>query len=146
MVSIGELRADEVLDALELAADARVSAGEPASWVRELDDPAHVLLGARDEDGALVGVATGVVHGDIGDVLVVAVHADHRRRGVGAALTAALAGELEDRGAARVLLEVRPSNAAARTLYERQGFVQVDVRRGYYRDGADALVLAREHG
>jgi ribosomal-protein-alanine N-acetyltransferase len=47
-------------------------------------------------------------------------------------------------GARALLLEVRPSNAAARELYARYGFEQVGVRRGYYpaRDGReDALLL-----
>lgn len=41
-----------------------------------------------------------------------------------------------------VLLEVRRSNTAARQLYEKLGFLQLSVRRGYYRSPVeDALVL-----
>ena len=31
-----------------------------------------------------------------------------------------------------MLLEVRPSNTAARALYQRAGFLELSVRRGYY--------------
>ena len=44
-----------------------------------------------------------------------------------------------------VVLEVRPSNAAARGLYESMGFAEVGVSRGYYpaRTGReDAMILA----
>lgn len=47
-------------------------------------------------------------------------------------------------GAHCLWLEVRPSNVRARRLYERFGFVQVGLRRGYYPDvqgREDALVL-----
>jgi ribosomal-protein-alanine N-acetyltransferase len=47
-------------------------------------------------------------------------------------------------GAHTMLLEVRPTNQAARRLYLAYGFEQVGVRRGYYpaRDGReDALLL-----
>jgi len=49
--------------------------------------------------------------------------------------------------AARILvLEVRPSNAPARSLYERAGFERIALRRGYYpaptgREDAMVLVL-----
>jgi ribosomal protein S18 acetylase RimI-like enzyme len=45
-----------------------------------------------------------------------------------------------------MLLEVRPTNAAARALYARAGFVQLGVRRDYYpaKPGReDALLLGR---
>ena len=57
-----------------------------------------------------------------------------------AMLTAAAA-----RGAGRATLEVRPSNAAARHLYEKLGFLVAGRRPGYYRfPQEDALILWRE--
>ncbi|TQF76591.1 ribosomal-protein-alanine acetyltransferase, partial [Elioraea sp. Yellowstone] len=55
---------------------------------------------------------------------------------------AAAAAEAQARGAGRLFLEVAVGNAAARRLYGRLGFREVGQRRGYYPDGADALVLA----
>jgi ribosomal-protein-alanine N-acetyltransferase len=49
-------------------------------------------------------------------------------------------------GADRVLLEVREDNAGARAFYAARGFVEVDRRRRYYRDGATAVVLLRDLG
>ena len=52
----------------------------------------------------------------------------------------ALQADLE--GLEYMILEVRVSNTAARRLYERLGFRQVGVRRGYYTDTReDALLL-----
>ena len=39
-----------------------------------------------------------------------------------------------ERGAAKIFLEVRSANVPARSLYEKHGFVQISVRRGYYGD------------
>jgi ribosomal-protein-alanine N-acetyltransferase len=55
-----------------------------------------------------------------------------QRRGLGRALLdhfVELAGRF---GATRLLLEVRPSNVAARALYAQAGFLELSVRRGYY--------------
>ncbi len=44
-----------------------------------------------------------------------------------------------------VTLEVRPSNKEARPLYEKYGFKEVGVRRGYYTDdGEDALIMTTD--
>jgi ribosomal-protein-alanine N-acetyltransferase len=45
-----------------------------------------------------------------------------------------------------VRLFVRPSNAPARKLYERQGFRHTSTRKGNYADGEDALVLMKWAG
>ena len=48
-------------------------------------------------------------------------------------------------GAVRAVLEVRASNVAARSLYERVGFRQVALRRRYYTDPVeDAVLLGME--
>jgi [ribosomal protein S18]-alanine N-acetyltransferase len=46
-------------------------------------------------------------------------------------------------GALEMFLEVAEENAAARALYGRGGYVVVGCRRGYYRDGSDALVMRK---
>jgi len=42
-----------------------------------------------------------------------------------------------------VFLEVRESNAPARALYGRAGFVSIAVRKKYYGDGEDAVVMVK---
>ena len=45
-------------------------------------------------------------------------------------------------GAERLFLEVSTHNEAASRLYEQAGFTRQGIRRRYYADGSDALVLA----
>src|SRR5256885_7504703 len=61
-----------------------------------------------------------------------AVMPDFRRGGAASALLAYVLKEGARLGARRATLEVRRSNEAARTLYERFGFIVAGVRRGYY--------------
>ena len=52
----------------------------------------------------------------------------------------------QDAGGRILLLEVRPSNAAALALYRHVGFQQIGVRRNYYHDtegSEDAVVMSR---
>ena len=68
-----------------------------------------------------------------------------RRRGIGARLLLALLDLAAELGATVATLEVRLSNAEARRLYERFGFMPVGVRPRYYSDnGEDALIMTSE--
>ncbi len=94
------------------------------------------------EDGRLVGYVCLWEVADELHITNIAVHPSARRRGIGRALLGQLLDDARGRALRLVILEVRPSNAAARALYESFGFRVVGRRRGYYYDtGEDALVM-----
>jgi ribosomal-protein-alanine N-acetyltransferase len=95
---------------------------------------------AEDTTG-LVGYAGLYVVGPEADVQTVAVRADRQGAGLGRALVEDLLAEARRRACSRVMLEVREGSSAARRLYDRLGFEQVAVRRGYYGPGQDAVVM-----
>ena len=109
---------------------------------RELADDGRWCLVAR-RGGQVVAYLGALRQLDDVHVTDVAVAPVWRRQGVGAALLAELCRRVEDVGVAAITLEVRPSNAPALALYRRLGFVVEGRRRGYYRDGEDALILWR---
>lgn len=84
---------------------------------------------------------------DEAEVLTIATHPDHRRRGLARALLAQFHAVARARGATRAFLEVAADNAPAKTLYLAVGYRQVGQRRGYYArtaaPAADAIVLER---
>jgi [ribosomal protein S18]-alanine N-acetyltransferase len=80
-------------------------------------------------------------------ILNLAVHLDHRRRGIARQLLAAGLAQARELGAELAWLEVRPSNAAARALYASFAFKEVGRRPRYYDDTQeDALLLTLEWG
>jgi ribosomal-protein-alanine N-acetyltransferase len=100
----------------------------------------------------LVAVEDGQVLGYIGsqsvlgesDMMNVAVHPDHRRRGIAEMLVTTLSHDLKERDNVCLTLEVRASNMPAIGLYEKLGFVQVGLRKNYYRNPReDALILRK---
>ncbi len=66
-------------------------------------------------------------------------------QGLGRALMQVVQARCCQLGLAQLLLEVRESNHRARSLYQRLGFAQVGVRRGYYpaRLGREDAVVMR---
>lgn len=100
----------------------------------------------------LVAVEEGQVVGYIGsqsvlgesDMMNVAVHPDHRRKGIAEALIVALSDGLKQRDNVCLTLEVRASNVSAIALYDKLGFQQVGRRPNYYRNPKeDALILRK---
>jgi ribosomal-protein-alanine N-acetyltransferase len=75
------------------------------------------------------------------ELLRVAVHPGSRRCGLARALIQEGLTRLERMDVQACFLEVRVDNTPAITLYESLGFAGIGLRRGYYRDGADAMVF-----
>lgn len=94
--------------------------------------------------GVVAGHATASIVADIAELQRIAVDPAHRRRGLATALLDAVVDLARASGADRLLLEVREDNAGALAFYAARGFVEVDRRRRYYRDGATAVVM--RHG
>ncbi len=103
--------------------------------------PEHRTYVAACDEGRVVGYAGARWAGVVGDVMTVAVHPAHRRRGIGGLLMDSLLGEATRRRVREVTLEVRDGNAAALALYAAHGFVAVARRRGYYGPGVDAVLM-----
>jgi N6-L-threonylcarbamoyladenine synthase/ribosomal-protein-alanine N-acetyltransferase len=114
--------------------------------LRDLGDPACYYLVAfpPDSPGTIEAYAgllapQGATEGDI---QTIAVADSARGHGLGRALMEALISEARKRGARLIFLEVRADNPGAQRLYERLGFLDVGVRRGYYQpDNVDAIVM-----
>ena len=89
----------------------------------------------------VVGYAGMWVLLDEAHVTNIAVHPGWRGKGIGERLMRELMRRARQRGARRATLEVRKSNAVARRLYERLGFVARGVRKGYYTDTNEDAIL-----
>jgi len=104
----------------------------------QLDHPRDASLVAELHGQVVAHVLALLVAGEA-EIITLAVHPDHQRRGHARAL---LAAALRHWSAERVVLEVREHNTAARALYARCGFEPVGRRRRYYADGSDAVVMS----
>lgn len=112
------------------------------TFAYELTTTYSICQVAVDFSGNVLGAIVVWLVVDEAHVATIAVHPDHRQKGIGAGLLANALIIASHRGAQTSLLEVRVSNLPAIKLYERFGY-QVDaVRKNYYQDNQeDALLL-----
>jgi ribosomal-protein-alanine N-acetyltransferase len=94
-------------------------------------------------DGQMVGFVAGDPRprDGWGWVATIAVDPRYQRRGIGRALLHACENKL---GVPRSRLTVRPSNQGAISMYEKDGYKSLDLWKGYYNDGEDALLMEKE--
>jgi [ribosomal protein S18]-alanine N-acetyltransferase len=95
------------------------------------------------EEPPVQGFVVAQVLGDEWEIENVVVAADARRRGLGTELVSSLLEQARARGARSIFLEVRESNAAARRLYTKSGFMPAGRRKGYYADPPEDALLFR---
>lgn len=117
----------------------------PEAWVRrmfeaEMEGPISNAVVAVVDD-RVIGYALYRVILDEAHLMNFALAAHLRRQGLGRKLLAWLVDDSVMQGAEKMFLEVRPSNVAACGLYASFGFRTIDVRKRYYVDNEDALVM-----
>jgi ribosomal-protein-alanine N-acetyltransferase len=110
-----------------------------SQWATELADPRRPGVGIWLGD-ELAAMACGWLVLDELHITLVAVEPERRRLGLGRLVLGALLGEAEQQGARHATLEVADNNHAACALYKAAGFREAGRRRGYYRNGEDALI------
>jgi ribosomal-protein-alanine N-acetyltransferase len=96
-----------------------------------------------EEDGVILGyaVAWGTEETHLANL---AVSEFERGKGAGSSLLDEVIAFARRSKAGSMYLEVRVSNTIARKFYADRGFVPTYLRKGYYENGEDAVVMERE--
>jgi [ribosomal protein S18]-alanine N-acetyltransferase len=151
--------ADDI-DRLMAVMDASFDPDFGEAWTRRQVEDAlmignchYQLIGGEAGELAPADAAAGFFLSRMGfdeeELLLFAVAPSWRRRGIGATLLAQFAEAARERGAKRLLLEMRRGNPAE-TLYRRFGFQPIGQRRNYYRtrsgETIDAITFAHDIG
>jgi len=101
-------------------ATAHNNAGLAIDKKLEVDDG---LFFVALRDGVVIGTTLAGYDGHRGWLYSVAVHPEHRKRGIGSALVRHAEGELALRGCMKVNLQVVSGNESVAAFYEALGFV-----------------------
>jgi ribosomal-protein-alanine N-acetyltransferase len=89
----------------------------------------------------MVGYGGLMFSGDDAHITNVAVDPAFQGRGVATEIMLDLCNIARDRGCTAMTLEVRHTNTAAQNLYRRFGFVPAGVRKKYYENTDDAIIM-----
>lgn len=94
------------------------------------------------ENDEILGYTSVISAFFVFEIMNIAVKPQSRGIGIATALMEKVVDFAKTVEAESILLEVRRSNLTAQKLYEKFGFIYDGVRRGYYTDGEDALLMS----
>ncbi len=144
-VEIAEMRYEDVDQVVEIERRSFPTPWSRQAFLSELRDNAYALYLVARLDGRVIGYAGMWVLLDEAHITNIAVHPDYRQRGIASRLLRELERRAVRRGARRMTLEVRPSNAIALRLYAKHGFRTCGRRPRYYADtDEDAIIMWKE--
>lgn len=115
----------------------------------------ELLLDGKNVGFVAIDKATGRVAAyggmlavlDEGQITNIATHPEYRRRGLGQSVLHALVEYATETGLNIISLEVRESNVAAISLYEKLGFLTAGVRKNFYTSPREnGIVMTKSIG
>jgi [ribosomal protein S18]-alanine N-acetyltransferase len=103
-------------------------------FVAELEEPG--------QNNPIIGAIVMWLIVDEAHIATIAVHPEHRQKGVAKELLAKSLKTASEKGMQQATLEVRANNTSALRLYKHFGFEIIGRRKRYYRDNnEDALIM-----
>ncbi len=149
MISHQTIRLATRADAAAIAALSRdeIEHGLPWTWreprVRHAiaDPDTNVIV--VGPPGAVAAFGVMYYADDDAHLLLFAVHASRQRQGVGSALLQWLEEAAQAAGAARIRVEARLDNEAARSFYNERGYHEREIAPRMYSDRLDGVRLEK---
>lgn len=103
-----------------------------------------IYIVAKEQEKVL-GYAGMYVSFEEGNITNVAVDINARRRSIGRSLIVDILNKGKEKGVTDVFLEVRETNYAAISLYEKIGFQEAGIRKNFYEKPTENAVVMWKH-
>lgn len=117
------------------------------AYREELENNPFAQLLVYEKDGRICGSCDLWILYEQAQIATLGVRPECQHQGIGQGLLSEMLRRAEAAGCETCSLEVRPSNAPALALYEKNGFIKAAVRKAYYSDNhEDAWLMIRPLG
>jgi ribosomal-protein-alanine N-acetyltransferase len=109
--------------------------------LNELDNPNVCFLSAKDDE-KVIGYIGAYTFDDSMEILNFVVDEAYQRQGVGSLLFNTLLNMYDKTKS--IVLEVRYNNEKGISFYKKNNFNVISIRKHYYKNGDDAIVMMKE--
>ena len=141
MITVSKLTKDEISQVVLLEEKFLGETLGEKMLEAELNNPTLCFLSAKENEQVLGYIGAYVIE-DSMEILNFVVDESHQRSGIGTLLFNTLL-ELYP-NTLSVVLEVREHNQKAFNFYKKQNFNVISMRKHYYKNGDNALVMMKE--
>ena len=112
-------------------------------WKNELEKDYVTAIGIY-LNNSMIGICVFHKIYEEAEIRYLSVHPSHHRKGLGKKLIYKIFKECKIENIKRIFLEVSTKNKQALSFYNYFGFEMINVRRKYYKDGSDALLMEKK--
>ncbi len=138
---VREMREDDILQVTHLEKILFSDSWSQSSVTSSLSQENVKIAVAVSDENVILGYHIFYTSFEEGDVARIAVSPEYRRKGIADALLSYMWEYGVRTGIERVLLEVRESNKNAIALYRKHGFVELGLRKNYYKEPLEHGVI-----
>lgn len=111
----------------------------------ELDNENSYYIVAKDGNTEIVGFAGIKIVIDEADIMNIVTRKDKRNLGIASLMLENLIYISKEKNVELLTLEVNYKNLTAIHLYEKFGFKEIAVRKNYYKNADDAIIMQRRN-
>ena len=138
MISIKQINEKDIDLCYELDSNT-ISLWNKKQWANEFKKEGVKVFGILLSN-LIIGICVLQVVLDEAQINFFAINKNHRKKGFGTYLMRYLIKECEKLNISKLILEVSHINFTAEKFYSNFDFSTVGIRKGYYKDGSDALL------
>ena len=117
-----------------------------SNFESELAHNDYAYMYVLKENDVVLGYAGFWLSYEYATITKVSINPALQNRGLGFYLFNSVMNIARELGATSFSLEVRVSNIHAQKLYLKSGYKESGIRKGYYSDGENAIVMIKEEG
>ena len=112
----------------------------------EISENAFSNMVVYEKENKILGILGYYILFDDAQITTIATLKDARGQGIATELMEYLIEDCNKKQCSVLSLEVRKSNSKAQNLYKKFEFIEMNIRKGYYEDGEDALFMMKALG
>ena len=94
-------------------------------------------------NGIVIGYLSCWMVEETVDIINVVIDKDYQHQGFGQALFSQMEEEAKANNCTNIMLEVKETNLKAIKFYQKQGYEQISIRKNYYQDHTNALIMKK---
>ena len=112
----------------------------------EISENAFSNMVVYEKENKILGILGYYILFDDAQITTIATLKEARGQGIATELLEFLIEDCNKKQCSVLSLEVRKSNSKAQNLYKKFEFIEMNIRKGYYEDGEDALFMMKALG
>lgn len=143
MIEILKTTKEDIFDIVRLEEELLDSSIGSEMLLSELHNKYAHFLTAKLENQVIGYIGGWIIEGEC-ELINFVVDKKHQRQKVGTKLLEKIIEISHENNASKIILEVKKTNLQAIGFYKHHHFYEIGIRKNYYPDGTDALLMRKE--